>query len=83
MPNCLIANDEPLQLMILRSLMEQCGFCIKTAQNGYEAFQAVQETLQYPNKMFDLVILDLCMPIMNGQDACKNICRLYSEPQKT
>lgn len=30
--------------------------------------------------MFDLVILDLCMPIMTGKDACINISKLFAEP---
>lgn len=29
---------------------------------------------------YDVILLDLHMPIMNGFDACKNICDLYEEP---
>jgi len=46
--NCLIANYEPIQLMILAVLMKQNGYNVITAQNGYEAFQRVQETMCDP-----------------------------------
>ena len=33
---------------------------VETAENGYQAFEMVQ------NKHYDLIVLDLNMPIMNG-----------------
>lgn len=36
---CLIANDEPMQLMVIEALFEKTGFAVETAINGYEAFE--------------------------------------------
>lgn len=48
---------------------------METAKNGYDLFQKVQN---HKNDMqIDLILLDLHMPIMNGFDACQNICKLY------
>ena len=47
--------------------------------NGYDAFLNVQESLNNPSLLFDLVILDLNMPICGGQEACSKIKGLYNE----
>jgi len=53
---------------------------VSTAQNGYEAFEQVKSTVdQGADHMFDLIILDLNMPISNGFDAAKKITTLFSQ----
>lgn len=44
-----------------------------TATNGYEAYEEVVARMQKPKAMFDLVILDINMPVSNGWEALKNI----------
>jgi len=78
-PRCLIANDEEVQLMILDLIMTKHGFKTECCINGYDAFVKVQESLNNPDLMFDLVILDLNMPICGGQEACSRIDGLYNE----
>ena len=73
----IIANDDQAQLYIQQILFEQLDFEVETAKNGYDVFQKVQKnkgTVKY-----DVILLDLHMPIMNGFDACRNICNLYEE----
>ena len=48
---------------------------METAKNGYDIFQKLQKTKNLV--AYDLVLLDLNMPIMNGFQACQNICKLY------
>ena len=38
---CLIANDDPTQLLCLRLVSENAGLKVTTAVNGFEAFQIV------------------------------------------
>lgn len=57
----------------------QCGFAVQTAKNGFEAFQKVQKTLSDDHQPFNLVVLDLQMPISDGYDAIKNINQLFDD----
>jgi CheY-like chemotaxis protein len=52
---------------------------VTSAHNGFEAFEIIlqsRELFQKTNEkadLYDAVILDLNMPILNGYDACKSI----------
>lgn len=75
--NCLIANDEVMQLSILEQLFKNENFKVMTSRNGFEAFEYVQRNFKENNMSFDLIILDLNMPIADGYEAIKNINNLY------
>lgn len=77
---CLIANDETLQLNILESMFSNQNFQVMTARNGHEAFELVQKKFKESHMSFDLVVLDLNMPIADGYEAIKNINSLYANP---
>ena len=52
---------------------------IDTAMNGQEAFQKVMESFNMePQKFYDLIILDLHMPICDGFDACDKVIKLFN-----
>ena len=70
---CLIANDDYLQLTILENLFERQGFEVVTAQNGQSAYEEVLKTAAPNTKGFDLIVLDLCMPVTDGYEACRLI----------
>ena len=78
---CLIANDEHLQLTVLEALFEKNGFAVETAINGHEAFEQFQAALICPRKRFDLVVLDLSMPVTDGFEACKQIQKTLQSKQ--
>mmetsp|Transcript_34459 Transcript_34459/g.52735 ORF Transcript_34459/g.52735 Transcript_34459/m.52735 type:complete len:236 (+) Transcript_34459:2942-3649(+) len=88
----LIANDDELQLFVLTTIFERSGFVVTTAKNGFEAFSKVKQSIQtireienmspnnsFSKNLFDLIVLDLNMPITNGYDACKLIVKFYSQ----
>ena len=74
---CLVANDDPMQLMMLEALLERANFEVVTATNGQEAYEEVLKTTSGDLRQFDLVLLDLSMPITNGYEACKLILAHY------
>ena len=69
----LIANDEFFQLSILEALFGKAGFEITTAINGQEAYEQYHETFRNGKLGFDVIVLDLCMPVSDGFEACKRI----------
>ena len=71
-----MVNDDDSVLYIQKHLFAAKGFNVQTAMNGFEAFEIVKQSLQQsedggPPNLFDLVLLDLEMPITNGYEACR------------
>jgi CheY-like chemotaxis protein len=60
----LIVDDEPLALELLQQCFADAGFEPKTAQSGFECLDLVRTR---PGQ-FDLVLLDLSMPFMDGEE---------------
>jgi len=56
----LVAEDSMTIRSLLRNFIESAGFLVKTAVDGLEAYQFLQ------NEEFDLIVSDIDMPRMNG-----------------
>lgn len=68
----LLAEDLQLnQFLIARQLLEE-GVLLDTVSNGAQAVERCRQ------KEYDLIILDIQMPLMGGMEACKLIRRLYN-----
>ena len=77
----LVANDEDLQLRVQANFFEMSGFHVDKVSNGEDAINLVKRRLQgmilgnapVSMPMYDLILLDINMPILNGYDACSAI----------
>ena len=78
---CLIANDELIQLDILKYMFEKSEMQVTTAINGHQAFEILNKSKEEDAEKFDLVVLDLNMPISDGYETCRNINKLFSSLQ--
>ncbi len=67
MDKLLIVDDEPILLKGLKFSLEQEGYIIDTAVDGEEALEKAMD-----NK-YDLVVLDVMLPKMDGIEVCKRI----------
>jgi signal transduction histidine kinase/CheY-like chemotaxis protein len=65
--NVLIVEDHPVNRMILEAWMSSAGHTAATAENGQIAIEAAGE------QRFDLVIMDVNMPVMDGLTATRAI----------
>ncbi|MEB0262524.1 MULTISPECIES: ATP-binding protein [unclassified Mucilaginibacter] len=71
----LIAEDNPVNVMLMKKLFSKWKIVPTIAENGERAV----EIMQYGN--FDVVLMDLQMPVMNGFDASMEI-RKMTDPAK-
>lgn len=63
----LAVEDNPANQMVVRCLLEPLGFEIITADNGLEG------VLRFQQDRFDMVLMDMQMPVMDGLDAMRRI----------
>jgi len=65
--NILIVDDEPINIQLLGSVLNECKYEVQFATSGEEALDWVN------SEPFDLILLDLMMPAMDGYEVCKHI----------
>jgi PAS domain S-box-containing protein len=65
--NILIAEDNLLNQKLLKAIFEKLGFRFVIVNNGQEAMNALA------HGQFDLIVMDLQMPVMDGYTAIKKI----------
>ncbi len=70
----LVCDDEIKIRNTLYDYFTAKGFFVTTASNGREAIEKTEE------KDFDLIILDVLMPVTDGLTACKEIRKLTDTP---
>ena len=66
----LLVEDNPVNTEIALMLLTQAGLEVDTAQNGREAVDIVASS---EPGYFDLVLMDIQMPVMNGYEAARAI----------
>lgn len=75
MAKILIVDDEAkIREVVKEYAMLIHGFEVEEAENGYEAITKVEHT------NFDLIVLDIMMPVMDGFTACREIKRIKNIP---
>ena len=67
---CLLVEDNELNAEIATEILEETGLTVEHVWDGAEAVEAVT---QAPDGKYDIVLMDIQMPKMNGYDACRAI----------
>lgn len=73
-PAVLITDDDAGIRSLLKTVTEMRGCIAETASNGAEAMQKMR------NGSYDLLLLDLMMPIMSGYDVVEQLRTMPDRP---
>jgi CheY-like chemotaxis protein len=75
-PNILLAEDNPTNTLVIRALLGAVGLSITCVENGQEAVAAAER------QPFDLILMDVQMPVMDGHTAIRRIRHAESVAEK-
>lgn len=63
----LVAEDNKVNRMLLKRMLEKMGLTVTLVENGEQAVHALQQ------HAYDLVLMDIAMPVLDGLDATRQI----------
>ena len=66
----LLVDDIELNRLLAETILEESGFSVETVADGCDAVEAFAK---HPPGYYDLVLMDIQMPIMNGYEATRAI----------
>ncbi|KAK4240458.1 hybrid signal transduction histidine kinase B [Achaetomium macrosporum] len=78
----ILVDDNPINIKLLTQLVRKLNHTFATASDGREAVRQYKNSLEGGQGCrFDLVFMDINMPVMNGFEATREIRRLETDAQ--
>ena len=71
----LVVEDNEINRLVVKDILKNTGFNVEEAENGREAIKKI-----HANK-YDLVLMDIQMPILDGYESTKLIRQEFSKEQ--
>ena len=86
LPRVLVVDDEPMNIFALQLMLQEFGFSCDQADGGKSALQAVQSRVEKylagEARMYELILMDYCMPDMDGPETTRRIQEIYRSNQR-
>ncbi len=75
----LVAEDNHINALLACKIIERAGGKATVVEDGRSAIAAIWETIERKRPAFDLILMDVLMPEIDGLTATKSIKALYAE----
>ncbi len=69
----LLVEDMKINRLLAQKIIKNAGFKVESAEDGSQAVKMMSES---PEGYYDLILMDIQMPVMNGYDATRAIRKL-------
>ena len=76
----LLVEDNDLNLEVAQYILEDAGAEIVVARNGLESVELFEQS---ESDSFDVILMDVMMPVMDGLTATKRIRKLKRKDART
>jgi CheY-like chemotaxis protein len=71
----LVVDDEKMALTLVKRILSEAGYRVATAQSGFECL----DLFRLNPRAYDLVLLDLAMPFMDGEETLRRLREIRSD----
>lgn len=68
----LLVEDNPVNQKVAKVMLSKLGYAVEVAKNGQEGLEIVKQRAG-SDQAFDVVFMDIHMPVMDGEEASKRI----------
>ena len=75
----LLVEDIEINRMLAETILTDSGFLVESVVDGSDAVEAVKN---HPPRYYDLILMDIQMPVMNGYEATRFIRNMNREDTK-
>jgi signal transduction histidine kinase/CheY-like chemotaxis protein len=70
----LLADDNPVNLLLTRTMLEKAGHAVTTARDGRQVLSVCATS-----GAFDILLLDVDMPVMDGYETAQNLREIENQ----